>query len=383
MVEDYKIALMGVTGTTVQTQFTRFDERWNVPMIAEADRYELYKSWLQSVEAPNEEQWTVIKGRWISFLSATSTRPSTDLAPNRNAILTTSKRPATSATDTKRFERDCRVRSSIQASVYLAFDRSEAYAERWPPQARLILNRACCPTATEPFQTLRAKPDLGKRRRYQSVWASLVSFLVYCYDNFNGVKDMGLQPRELLEASILQVLDSIKSGIMSKEEIAVEDLCNNMLIGFQPTAVKNPLLWWMAVLVRSAIDPPQDSDYISRGRFLMNILPIDLDLASRFQAIQHYAKVFALDYVLDILIQYSGAQVAEILDDLSSQNMDWLEDDMAQRPSGTECPRNCGSPAWKDILGDLNRWAMAFLSARKDVDTVGGEINKLLSIGSS
>lgn len=379
MTQAYCIALMGVTGPTVQTQFTRFDESWDVPMIEDADRLELYRAWLQSAAGSNEEQWTAVRRNWVSFLSATSTRPNTDLAPNRKTFLTSSKSAASGSIDTDRFERDCRVRSSIQAATYLAFDRIEALTGKWPRQARLIINRACCPTASEPFRTLRAKSELGKRRRYQSVWASLICFLVYCLDNSIGVKEMGLHLGRTLEKGVLHVLDSIETGIMATEEAAVEDFCINMFKEVLPTASKNPLLWWMTVLARSAIDPA--SDFISQGRFLMNILPMDLDLTGRVEALQHYTKVFVLHFATKKWMWDLQGPADEVHDYLDSQN--WSEDDLGQQPPNDEISRGCDSTVRTEMLASLSPIAMAYLSARKDVDTVGGEVHNFLSLGVS
>ncbi|KAJ9615649.1 hypothetical protein H2200_001725 [Cladophialophora chaetospira] len=379
MAQAYDLALMSVTGSTAQTQFSRFGERWDVPIIADSKHIEFYQSWHRSIEGPTTDQWTTIKRNWISFLSATCARPNADLAPHNKKPAVDGEASADDETDVKRFERDCRVRSSVQVATYRVFDCREREAEGWPRQARLIINRACSSTATEPFRTLRANADLGKRRRYQAMWASLVCFLVYCYDNSIDLKNMGLQLAEHIEDGVFDILDDIKAGIMAEEEAAVAALCENMFKGLVPTASENPILWWLTVLVRSAIDPLQELDYISRGCFLMNILPMDLDLPGRIEAIQHYTKVFVLDLAIGMFIQFSRDRGLEILRDLDSADLDWLDDATAQRPSDDDDPRNCDSPAWTIMLEDLKRWALMFLGSRRDIDTVLGEVWKLLS----
>ena len=83
MAQAYDVALMSVTGPTVKTQFTRFNECWDIPMVPDGKRLAFYESWLESAGPLTQEQWSTIKRNWISFLSATNTRPSADLAPSR------------------------------------------------------------------------------------------------------------------------------------------------------------------------------------------------------------------------------------------------------------------------------------------------------------
>jgi hypothetical protein len=125
-------------------------------------------------------------------------------------------------------------------------------------------------------------------------------------------------------------------------------------------------------------------DYLSRGRFLMNILSMDLDLYGRLEAIQHHAKVVVLDEALDLWMPYSDDWALEMNRDLDMSHVGWLDEDTEQRPSDDDDPdpRNRDSPAWRSGLENLNHRAMAFLSPRKDIDTVLGEVGKLLSTDS-
>ncbi|RTE73080.1 hypothetical protein BHE90_012474, partial [Fusarium euwallaceae] len=62
------------------------------------------------------------------------------------------------------------------------------------------------------------------------------------------------------------------------------------------TPRNNPLVWWIAVLARSAASGDDgDRDFISRGRFHKNPMPMDIDLGERLRAIVHYSKVIVLD----------------------------------------------------------------------------------------
>jgi hypothetical protein len=370
------LLLRSVTGPTAQTQFTRFDERWDVPILKDVGRLEFYKSWLESVGAPTADQWSAIRRNWISFLSATSTRPNADLAPNRKRPQNASKQLSAAESDIERFQHDRRVRAAIQVAVFDAFGMEERKAERWPRQARLIVNRACCPTATESFRTICGKANLGKRSRYQAVWASLICFLVYAYENVGMLEEMGLSLAEITENNVVDVLEDIQDGIQRELEGSVAILVLNIIT---PTASNSPVLWWLKVLVRSAIDPLQEIDYISRGRFLMNILPTDVDLYGRIEAIQYYAKVFVLEKAMSGWGPRPWEWYIEVKNDLDNTNLAWLDEDSAQPPADDSSSINCESPAWISVLENLNRWAIASLSNRKDIDTVLGEVWKLLS----
>jgi hypothetical protein len=76
----------------------------------------------------------------------------------------------------------------------------------------------------------------------------------------------------------IDVLRAIDARIQSELDAAVRVVCVNMVTDHAPTASKNPLLWWLTILVRSAIDSLQEVGYLSGGRFLMHILSMNLDL---------------------------------------------------------------------------------------------------------
>ena len=368
---------MGVTGPTVETQWVKLDERWDVPIIRDIDQVVHYKSWLGSVEGPNPEQWNAIQKNWISFLSATSIRPDANLAPNRKRIRVINEDVSDEELDTRRFYHDRRARSSIQVAIYNTFDLLEGLTERWPRKARLILNRACCPTATQPFQTLGAKPYLGKRRRYQSVWTSIVCFLVYCYDSSGALEEMGLYLSEESQDDVLDIMSAFAMGIQNELEGAVLRLCIKMIMDIAPTASNNPLMWWLTVLVRSAIDESQKPDYLSQGRFLMNIIPMDLDLKGRVEAIQHYAKVLILERTSASWEPSAPEWELEVKRDLDLPERTWLNEDTDQRPSDDDDLRSCDSPAWESMLEYLRNQALAYLGGRKDTETILGEVQKL------
>src|SRR5438045_8670182 len=78
-------------------------------------------------------------------------------------------------------------------------------------------------------------------------------------------------------------------------EEGVLQLVTRFVIDRQATCTRNPLLWWVGILVKSSLQAGAD-DYISRGRFNVNILPMDLDIRARLQGILHYSKVLILDH---------------------------------------------------------------------------------------
>jgi hypothetical protein len=160
-------ALELATSPSTRTQW--LDERWDVPPIHENDRA-VYQPWLESIgfrAASHPETWQAIKANWISFLSASSGQPSSTLAPNRKKVQWLGGSRTQQQRDTHRFQTDRRVRRAVQVAVWKVFDNLEALTERWPPQARCILNHTTDPT--KPFQTLVARPNLGQRRRFNAV----------------------------------------------------------------------------------------------------------------------------------------------------------------------------------------------------------------------
>ena len=166
MAQSRELALQQATHTTVRTEWV--DERWAIP-ISQDDHPTAYNSWLQSMGAPTPETWNAIQTNWISFLSATSIAPSGHLAPNRKKVQFTGGTRTAQEREKNRFRTDRQVRRDIQKAIWGLFDPLEGLTERWPHQARLILNRASNQTAAQPFQTLAAKSNWRRRRRINAV----------------------------------------------------------------------------------------------------------------------------------------------------------------------------------------------------------------------
>lgn len=152
-------------------------------------------------------------------------------------------------------------------------------------------------------------PDwkLGKRRRYQAVWASLVAFLVHSQEE-GTLEEMGLFLDESQIEDILDVFQEVWMMIEEFENIRKEDgvlggvwgevqaLLIGALIKSGSTARNNPLIWWTAILVRSATTG--ETDFISHGRFSKNPLPMDMDIRARVSALVHYSKVLTVENFL-------------------------------------------------------------------------------------
>jgi hypothetical protein len=143
-----------------------------------------------------------------------------------------------------------------------------------------------------------------------------------------------------------------------------------------PTATfrTNPLLWWVGVLVQSALQTDGD-DYISRGRFDLNILTMDMDIQERLEALLHYSKVFVLDCSMNSW-ETSASQIDEVHASMAAVDMEWLDADDDQRPAASADKRTCRSVAWKDMVKHVRGKSKAFLGDQPT--TVAGQLRVLL-----
>ena len=158
---------------------------------------------------------------------------------------------------------------------------------------------------------------------------------------------------------------------------AVGDLCCRMICKPNPDPSTKPLLWWMVVLVQSAVDSSQQDDYISRGRFFWNILPMDLDIRNRIEAVQHYAKALVLNRAFHTREPRPRERLSEVQRDLNVLDNEWLNADTDQRPPESSDSRRCDSVAWKQMLKHLNVHATRNLAGQKN--KVLAEARKLLA----
>ncbi|KAL6354028.1 hypothetical protein LRP88_12659 [Fusarium phalaenopsidis] len=156
-------------------------------------------------EAEDDEVWKRIKRNWIGYLSATSPTPDAALAPNRKVVQFRSG-GEDAREQRRRFVQDRQRRMIIQSAFWNGLDGIEAMTERWPRAARAALNSMDESGEDEgrgAFESLAAVCDLSRRRRYQSIWTSLVGFICHSQDE-GTLEEMGMR---LTESQIDDILD--------------------------------------------------------------------------------------------------------------------------------------------------------------------------------
>ncbi|KAL6354246.1 hypothetical protein LRP88_12580 [Fusarium phalaenopsidis] len=221
--ELYTIALERSTQPDLPTEHNEAPHR--MARLSDTDRAAC-EGWLQEMnflrpgEAEDDEVWKRIKRNWIGYLSATSPTPDAALAPNRKVV---------------QFRVAARMRESRDADF--------------------------------------------RRRRYQSIWTSLVGFICHSQDE-GTLEEMGMR---LTESQIDDILDieqevwqvDLKAIARRREKGGFEGvwapiqlLLMKALRKPKSTPRNNPLVWWIAVLARSVVSGDDgDRDFISRGRF--------------------------------------------------------------------------------------------------------------------
>ncbi|EXJ93251.1 hypothetical protein A1O3_01808 [Capronia epimyces CBS 606.96] len=149
-----------------------------------------------------------------------------------------------------------------------------------------------------------------------------------------------------------------------------------MVIDPRPTPSTNPLLWWLIVLVQSAMGPLQQYDCISRGQFQENILPMDIDVRTRVEAVQLYAKVLILNRAFRKWGPPNRDWILEVGNDLNMVDTMWLNEDTDQRPPEERDSRTCDSKAWLEMLDRLEVYSVKYLGGEDE--TVLAKALKLL-----
>ncbi|KAH6977803.1 hypothetical protein EDB82DRAFT_546266 [Fusarium venenatum] len=296
-----------------------------------------------------------IKRNWIGYLSATSPTPEVALAPNRKVVQFTGGDEDDDGVENargqkRRFADDRRRRMTIQSAFWNDLDGIEAMTERWPRAPRAALNNQGA------FESLAAVYDLGKRRRYQSIWTSLVGFIAHSHSE-GTLEEMGMR---LTESQIDDILDveqevwqvDLKAIARNREKggfeyiwVPIRQLLMKTLRKAQSTPRNNPHVWWIAVLARSAVSSDSDIDFISRGRFHRNPMPMDVDLRERLEAIVYYSKVLVLDSAFSTWSERSERSewVIEINDEGGSR---------PARPSGDGGPVY-STAVWQSVVAHI------------------------------
>lgn len=374
MESSYQAALAAATDSSINTQWQ--DERPDVPTIA-PQHVSVCQDWLASIDFPALHQqsstmWHAISSNWISFLSATSKNPSPILAPNRKKIQWGPGRES-NADSKRRFRTDTRVRISVQNALWRLFDSKEALVERWPAHARLTISRAVNENSTIPFASLFE--DFAKQRRFNSVWSSLICFLLYCSEEDGSIEEMGLVLSEDLEDDLLDIQNALifDKFPMAEENIEqgqteeeIYSLILKLLTDTNATPTTNPLLWWIAILVRSSIEQGSD-DYISRGHFGRNILPMDLDIQGRLEGVLHFAKVFLLDLAFTTWKPVPNTQLLEVQEELNAVDNQWISKFDSTKPTSYSDKRKCNSPAWNGILDHISITMLKYIKVEGTV----------------
>jgi hypothetical protein len=294
--------------------------------------------------------------------------PKRELAPCRKIVTWEPHGSESPLAQKRRFAQDRKTRFHIQAAVWLQFDLLETLAERWPAPVRTIVNQAGLGSEQGPFESWAAKTTLTQRRRGNSIFAALICFLVHSHDE-GTLEEMGLKLSNSLLDSIMDVTEADAwHGRSTLErtnrapgpvEEAVAELVTELITDPKATCRTNPLLWWVGVLVQSALQTDGD-DYISRGRFDLNILTMDMDLEERVAALLHYSKVFVLDTSMNTW-KTSPPWMDEVRASMAAVDMEWLNADDDQRPAASADMGGCQSPAWKDVAKHVQAQSRAFL----------------------
>ncbi|OBR02166.1 hypothetical protein CH63R_14467 [Colletotrichum higginsianum IMI 349063] len=314
----------------------RLNVRHDVPAIRFEER-PLCDGWLRSVgflvPGRDGDEWDAIKKNWLGFLTAT--RP-----PERGTGQTAERRG----------------RRAIQVAFWNGADGLEALAERWPAPARRMLTQTAEEPHAPPFESLGPKWLLDRRRRFQSMWTGLVCFLAYSAQH-GTLEAMGLSLDQARTNDLLNLIQEVATASASGNPNPLFAPTLAFLLGSiadkEATARTNAILWWTAVLVRSALaSDDEGDDFISRGAFAANIVPIDTPLHDRVESMLHYSRVFVLHQASNLLPGLPGF-ANEIQGDLNAVDIAWLNNDSGPRPTDCCDGRTCTSVAWRAMLAHL------------------------------
>lgn len=368
----HALRLNELIGPTNPTEWS--DEQHDQPPVQDQDRAAL-QSWLDSCTAPvatDAAAWSAVVKNWIRFLTATSRRPNAEMAPNQKKIQWLSQIPETDTDRAQRFRQDRRQRRSVQHAVWRLFDNLDALTERWPPQSRLMLNQITDGPTAEPLCTLM--DQFRRQRRWNAVWTSFVCFLLHAFDEKDALREMGLDLSEDVADDLMDIQQALlDEGYPLNTETSLE-LVENALLAFftrmltdtHPTAQSNPLLWWVAVLVRSALSHAQEphrDDYISSGQFNANLMPMDLNVRGRLEALLHHSKIILLDRAFN-LWQPRASWRLQVEQDLNTVNNTWIGKFGGERPDPDLDRRRCDSPAWRDALAHIEKECQRYLNGQ-------------------
>lgn len=212
------------------------------------------------------------------------------------------------------------------------------------------------------------------------MWTSLVGFIAHSLDE-GTLEEMGLALNEDQRDDILDVEQEVWQVDLAaiarrREKGGFEDVwrpIQNLLFRAvskpKSTARNNPLVWWLAVLVRSAVS--DETDFISRGRFHMNPMPMDVDLEGRVQAVVHYGKVLVLDDAFSAWSVVSTETertewVMEVQSSLNMVSIEWINDQGGRetRPDRLFDGPMYSSAAWRSMVSYVEGHTKRYMGAK-------------------
>ncbi|KAI5456205.1 hypothetical protein BGZ63DRAFT_336786, partial [Mariannaea sp. PMI_226] len=124
-----------------------------------------------------------------------------------------------------------------------------------------------------------------------------VCFLVYSRRE-RKLEEMGLRLRNGQEESLDELVRLLTVERAKRDDLhkAVYSVLLSAVTDESRTTQNNIVLWWLAILVRSSVAREEEKeDYISRGEFRVNILPLNIGLRQRVEGLVYYSKAFLLD----------------------------------------------------------------------------------------
>ncbi|ETS77056.1 hypothetical protein PFICI_10930 [Pestalotiopsis fici W106-1] len=350
-----------------------FEFDYDAPPMRPEQR-EVCIQWLRSIHflepgGRNEINWRVIKEKWIQFSQERS-----------------------KSVHLRRW----------QEMFWPWIDGLEGLSERWPAAARTLLNQCADGPDAKAFESFGARWHVEPRRRLHTVWSGLFMFLLYNHP-WGGTRelfDMGLYAPIDEDCEVSSQDSLILPGDDSKLSWELGDLWMSLISRYprahvmadthslvidalkgvrETKADNNALLWWTAILVRSAVSVSDGNgdDWISHGKCPFgNLLAPDLDLLKRVEAIRHYCKVMVLDHAM-----YTWAPrnvihgLCKVETQLNSQDTSWMNGIDGIRPDEQQDQINTDSAAWEDVLSHLNQVGGRLLGGKKG--TAMYEINRL------
>lgn len=258
--------------------------------------------WLQAVDelspATGQAPWSRIVENWVEFLSDSCIIPLINNQPAWLAISSgDSARTGNRGTMDEGSRPARRRRELIRLAMEKGLTSAEDQVRAFGAPAHRIMN-SMYSDGIKPvsFVCLR---DSRSRTLYQAIWWSMISFITYSYQK-GTLSEMGLQLTKGSEKCLRKLLDWFQKRD-SSDASALHDLWLRIywfiivaIDQWSPNSHDNPLLWWMSILVRSATSTLGYygvDDFISRGGYTSNPMPMDLNIMDRVEAMMHYSKV--------------------------------------------------------------------------------------------